>query len=49
MDRAHFSSVGLKLTLAKLLIELHGGDIRIEAQPDGDTFTVRMPIVESQV
>ena len=49
MDRAHFSSVGLKLTLAKLLIELHGGDIQVETQPDSDTFSVRMPILESQV
>jgi signal transduction histidine kinase len=44
MDRAHFSSVGLKLTLAKLLIELHGGNIQVENENDSDTFIIRMPV-----
>jgi signal transduction histidine kinase len=44
MDRAHFSSVGLKLTLAKLLIELHGGDIHVESDSDNDTFIVKIPL-----
>jgi signal transduction histidine kinase len=44
MDRAHFSSVGLKLTLAKLLIELHGGEIHVETENGNDTFTIRMPV-----
>ena len=44
MDRAHFSSVGLKLTLAKLLIELHGGNIHVEHEDDSDTFIIRMPV-----
>ena len=44
MDRAHFSSVGLKLILAKLIIELHGGDIHVERGNDSDTFTVKLPL-----
>ena len=44
MDRAHFSSVGLKLTLAKLLIELHGGDIHVETEGNTDIFILRLPV-----
>ncbi|QNT76027.1 sensor histidine kinase [Dehalogenimonas etheniformans] len=49
MDRYHFSSVGLKLTLAKLLIELHSGDIHVENENDCDIFTIRVPIGENSI
>ena len=49
MDRAHFSSVGLKLTLAKMLIELHGGDIHVETDLDRDTFTVKIPLETQRI
>ncbi len=49
MDRAHFSSVGLKLTLAKMLIELHGGEIHLETDLDNDTFTVKIPFETQRI
>jgi signal transduction histidine kinase len=47
LNREHFSSVGLKLTLAKLLIELHGGNIDVETDAEGNRFTVRIPLTRS--
>jgi signal transduction histidine kinase len=50
LSRAHEGS-GLGLPLARALIELHGGEIRIESQPSiGTTVTVALPpelVVES--
>ena len=44
MDREHFSSIGLKLTLSKMLIEMHGGSIRVVSGKESTTFTVRIPV-----
>jgi signal transduction histidine kinase len=38
MDKAHFSSIGLKLTLSKILIELHDGHIQAVDGNDDTTF-----------
>jgi nitrogen-specific signal transduction histidine kinase len=36
---------GLGLTLAKNLIELHGGRVTLSSEPDrGSTFTIDLPI-----
>ncbi len=44
LDREHFSSIGLKLTLSKTLIELHGGSIRVIGNKDDNTFIVDLPV-----
>ncbi len=44
IDREHFSSIGLKLTLSKKLIELHGGSIRVTGNKDDNTFIVNLPV-----
>ncbi|XUX00939.1 MAG: HAMP domain-containing sensor histidine kinase [Dehalogenimonas sp.] len=49
MDRSHFSSVGLKLTLAKMYTDLHGGDVCVESESDGASFIVTVPIKKSSV
>jgi signal transduction histidine kinase len=39
---------GLGLYLAKYFVELHGGDISVEVQPNsGSTFTVQLPVATS--
>ena len=43
-DREHFSSIGLKLTLSKMLIELQGGSIRVMGNGDDNTFIIVLPV-----
>jgi signal transduction histidine kinase/CheY-like chemotaxis protein len=38
--------LGIGLTLARRLVELHGGTIEAESSPRGSTFTVRLPSIE---
>jgi signal transduction histidine kinase len=38
--------LGIGLTLARRLVELHGGTIEADSSPRGSTFTVRLPMVE---
>ncbi len=41
------SGTGLGLAIAKEIVELHGGKILVQSQPDrGSTFTVRLPLVQ---
>jgi len=44
VDRQHLSSVGLKLTLSKLLIELHYGTIQVTRHNQGNIFRVSLPV-----
>ena len=41
--------LGIGLTLARRLVELHGGTIEVDSSPRGSTFTVRLPAVEAPV
>jgi signal transduction histidine kinase len=38
--------LGIGLTLARRLVELHGGTIEADSSPRGSTFTVRLPAIE---
>jgi len=38
--------LGIGLTLARRLVELHGGTIEADSSPRGSTFTVRLPSIE---
>jgi len=39
--------LGIGLTLARRLVELHGGTIDAKSSPGGSTFTVRLPAIEA--
>jgi len=39
--------LGIGLTLARRLVELHGGTIEADSSPRGSTFTVRLPAIEA--
>jgi signal transduction histidine kinase len=39
--------LGIGLTLARRLVELHGGTIDAESSPRGSTFTVQVPAIEA--
>ncbi|HET7527647.1 MAG TPA: ATP-binding protein, partial [Burkholderiaceae bacterium] len=39
--------LGIGLTLARRLVELHGGTIDAQSSPRGSTFTVRLPSIEA--
>jgi signal transduction histidine kinase/CheY-like chemotaxis protein len=39
--------LGIGLTLARRLVELHGGTIDAQSSPRGSTFTVRLPAIEA--
>ncbi|HET9207854.1 MAG TPA: ATP-binding protein, partial [Burkholderiaceae bacterium] len=41
--------LGIGLTLARRLVELHSGTIEVDSSPRGSTFTVRLPAVEAPV
>jgi CheY-like chemotaxis protein/two-component sensor histidine kinase len=41
--------LGIGLTLARRLVELHGGTIEVDSSPRGSTFTVRLPAIEAPV
>ena len=42
---AEITGSGLGLSLAREIIRLHGGEIRVESQLDkGSTFSVRLPV-----
>jgi signal transduction histidine kinase/DNA-binding response OmpR family regulator len=44
--RRSFGGTGLGLSISKRFVEMHGGTIAVESQPDvGTTFTFRLPIV----
>ncbi len=39
---------GMRLYIAKMLTELHGGSITVESEPDkGSAFTVNLPLATS--
>jgi CheY-like chemotaxis protein len=38
--------LGIGLTLARRLVELHGGTIEADSSPRGSTFTVRLPSID---
>ncbi|KTB48886.1 sensor histidine kinase [Dehalogenimonas alkenigignens] len=44
LDRDHFSTLGLELTLSKLLIELHGGDVKVTDNSRGCCFEITLPV-----
>ena len=45
VDKIHPQGSGIGLTLAKAFVELHGGSITVESEPNaGSTFTVTIPI-----
>jgi len=49
IERSH-GGTGLGLSLSKHMVELMGGDIRLESQPDqGSTFYISLPVVASYV
>ena len=49
MSRAH-GGAGLGLTLAKRIVDLHGGQIRVDSEPGrGATFTIALPVSASYV
>ncbi|MCA1753801.1 MAG: HAMP domain-containing protein [Spirochaeta sp.] len=50
VDRAHSGSgSGLGLSLVRRIIELHGGDVRVESKPgNGASFTTTLPTILSQ-
>jgi len=39
--------LGIGLTLARRLVELHGGTIEAKSSPRGSTFTVRLPAIDA--
>ncbi len=41
--------LGIGLTLARRLVELHGGTIEADSSPRGSTFTVRLPAIEAPI
>ena len=41
--------LGIGLTLARRLVELHGGTIEADSSPRGSTFKVRLPAIEAPV
>lgn len=46
----HAAGAGLGLSIARSIVEAHGGTITLEAVPDGGTaFRVRLPALERQV
>jgi signal transduction histidine kinase len=45
VSKDHFGGLGLGLTMAKTIIEAHGGSISAASRPgDGATFVVRLPL-----
>jgi signal transduction histidine kinase len=49
MSRAH-GGAGLGLTLARHIVDLHGGQIRVDSEPGrGATFTIVLPVSASYV
>ncbi|WP_254796954.1 ATP-binding protein [Sulfitobacter albidus] len=43
MRRGSHGGLGLGLPLTRKLVELHGGELEIEAAPTGTTARVRLP------
>jgi signal transduction histidine kinase len=50
-NKQRFSGLGVGLILSKMLIELHGGNLRVESElHKGSTFTFSLPLhVHKQV
>lgn len=48
VDRIHPKGSGIGLSLTKAFVELHGGRIEVESEPDkGSVFTVTLPVIHT--
>lgn len=49
-DRERSGSQGLGLTVVKMIVELHGGEVSVQSAPgQGSVFTCTLPMLESEI